>query len=206
MPGGGRPRRRASETRQRRACREERPPPTGRARRSAPARPARARWERRGRVEGGADGREEPAEERVRSSGEARRVELLSLCGEGGDRRVTAGDPRGRRLDDGQGADELGMRRCCKERDDTSVRVPDEVVAGHQGVCHEGSIVLEVDPVDGRLRREAGRSSTTSSKRAASGRCADHVPGRRQRSRGRARSAPSGDRNVLQRSRPDFVQ
>ena len=85
-----------------------------------------------------------------------RRVELLSLCGEGGDRRVAESDPRGRRLDDRQGAETLGSRtmlRAARRHPRTSARRGGRRTPGVSATRR--SVVLEVDPVDRRVRRKA---------------------------------------------------
>ena len=43
-----------------------------------------------------------------------------------------------------------------EHRDDASVRVADEMIAGLEQLGDERTVGLEVDPVDGRIRRKAG--------------------------------------------------
>ena len=195
-----RPRRRASETPRRRARRAGCPPPTGRARPPAHARPARApagearAGRRRSRRRRGTDG----GTRRGRRSQPTRTAPRPA-------RRMLRppGLPRATRV--------AGGSMTVSER--TSLRVGPLRRAGATTPPYEWPTRWSPDARSsatsaascskstrstGGFGGNPGRSTRTSSNRSASERCAAHVPlGRRRRSRGRARSAPSGDRNVL---------
>ena len=65
-------------------------------------------------------------------------------------------DPRRRRLDHGQRAHDFRSRSGGEQGDHGAVGVTDEVVAGLEQSGDELRIHLEVDPLDGRIRREPG--------------------------------------------------
>src|SRR5581483_7991480 len=64
------------------------------------------------------------------------------------------GDPEARRLDHGQRAEPLGVAGAAEERDHAAVRMADEMRAVLDQRLEPGRLVLEVDRVDVRPRRE----------------------------------------------------
>jgi hypothetical protein len=75
---------------------------------------------------------------------------------------IGCGEAEGRRLEHGQRG-ELRHEGGRAERDDGPVRMSTEMVPGPHAFGDPGRLVLEVDPLFGRIRREPGLLSTTSS-------------------------------------------
>ena len=136
---------------------------------------ARSLLERRrqggGRYEIGADEGEEAAQERFRIVGRARLPPLDATLDERVDDGVPPGDVHRRRLDHGQRPDRIRNGGCREQRDHAAVGVTDEVGAVADRLGDESGVVVEVDVLDRRIRREPGRSRISSRKRSPSSRC-----------------------------------